>query len=589
MADSGKLTESSDACPLAPGSAPPKKGLFDVLQNFYDRFFGNWKMVTLSLVLAGIVFGYSVATVPVPMVSLPVFPDSWNIPFTASNAHYHNWQTKRTPSYSNVRNHEGDLILEGTDVLLIQNMTFVLKGNMRVRDEAKLILRNGELLVNQRINNKKPLTPLDVVYYHHAIRFEDASTLLAMDSRITSLNGEISIGFFDVSQGSMSASDLRRVELHGYDHASIEVSGSSISQIVFGIAASINAFDCDIGWIGPLHDHRRGSWDNCSVVVTQSKVRDLELEFKDDARVTVSTPILGRHGFWNTYTNITSEGAAVNVTLLDTRVSGRVMLTTLDGDLEVEGLYGSYDIYGLKGSLRISDCVVDDVGAAKMTLVNDTVCNVLRFHDVGQCNVIESKVDIVHYQGFKGNVTYKDVLIEDVIIESYCDGFVEGSIWLAKEPIQQSKGSSGGITREFQVLVHDDGRAIKEVKLALYDTDKTLLWSGETNREGTADFSVRSVSYESPSNQDAIERRFNEPLMLEAKKDGVKKEAVVTFCINTPIVFDLDSSRGAAYDAGRRHLTVLSGSMIVFIIAGFSLYYLKSLTRPLDEFDIYVG
>lgn len=589
MADSGKMEESSDACPLAPGSAPPKKGLFDFLLNFYDGFFGNWKMVTLSLVLAGIVFGYSVATVPTPMVSLPVFPDSWNTTFTASNAHYHNWQTKRTPSYSNVRIHEGDLILEGTDVLLIQNMTLVLKGNMRVRDEAKLILRNGELLVNQRIDYKKPLTPLDIVYYHHAIRFEDASTLLAMDSRITSMDGEISIGFFDVSHGSMSASDLRRVELHGYDHTSIEASGSSISQIVFGIAASIKAFDCNIGWIGPLHDHRRGSWNNCSVVVNQSKVRDLELEFKDDACVRVSTPILGRHGFWNTYTNITCEGSAVNVTLLDTRVSGRVMLTTLDGDMEVEGLYGSYDIYGLKGNLRISDCVVDVVGAAKMTLMNDTVCNVLRFHDVGQCDVIKSKVGIVHYQGFKGNVTYKDVLIEDVIVESYCDGFVDGSIRHVKEPIQQSKGSSGGITREFQVLVHDDGRAIKEVKLALYDMDKTLLWSGETNREGAADFSVRSVSYESPSNQDAIELRFNEPLMLEAEKDGVKKEAVVAFCINTPIVFDLDSSREAAYDAGRRYLKVLSGSMIVFIIAGFSLYYLKSLTHPLDEFDTFVG
>jgi hypothetical protein len=589
MADSGKLEESLDACPLAPGSAPPKKGLFDFLLNFYDGFFGNWKMVTLSLVLTGIVFGYSVAAVPAPMVSLPVFPDSWSIPFTASNGHYDNWKTKRTPSYSNVTVHEGDLILEGTDVLLIQNMTLVLKGSMRVRDEAKLILRNGELLVNQRIDYEKPPTPLDIVYYHHTIRFEDASTLLVMDSRITSLNGEISIGFFDVSQGSVSDSDLRRVELHGYDHTSIEVSGSSISQIIFGIAASINAFDCDIGWMGPLHDHRRGSWDNCSIVVTQSKVRDLELEFKDNARVTVSTPILGRHGFWNTYTNITTDGSAVNVTLLDTRVSGRVMLTTLDGDMEVEGLSGSYVIYGLKGSLRISNCVVDVVGVAKITLVNDTVCSVLRFHDVGQCNVIESRVGLVHYQGFRGNVTYKDVMIDDVIVESYCDGFVEGSIWHAKEPIKQSKGGSGGITREFQVLVHDDGRAIKEVKLALYDMDKTLLWNGETNREGAAGFSVRSVSYESPSNQDAIERRFNEPLMLEAEKDGEKKEAVVAFGINTPIVFDLDSSSEAAYDTGRRHITVLSGSMIVFIIAGFSLYYLQSLTRSRDEFDAFVG
>jgi hypothetical protein len=43
--------------------------------------------------------------------------------------------------------YEGDLILQGNDELVIENITFILDGKLLVRDNAKLIIKNGELYV----------------------------------------------------------------------------------------------------------------------------------------------------------------------------------------------------------------------------------------------------------------------------------------------------------------------------------------------------------------------------------------------------------------------------------------------------------
>ncbi len=588
IADRGKLKESLDACPFAPGTTPPKKGPLDILLKHYDGFFGNWKLVSLSLVLAGIVLGYSVIAAPASMVSLPGSPDSWSIPFAFSPSHYDVKRSDRTPRFSDVTVHEGDLVLEGRDVLLIENRTLVLKGDILVKDMAKLVMINGELLVQHKTDIENPFSPLETCFYHHKISFKGSSTLQATDSMITSQNGEISIGFFGESQGSILDSDLSCVDIHGRDDASIEASGSSISQIILGGAASVEVFDCDIGWIGLAHDYTHGIWDECGVVVDQSRVRSLELEFKDDAHAIVSSPILGHHDFWNTYTNITREGSAFNVTLRDTYVLDQVLLTMLDGDMEVSDLSGRYMIYGLKGSLRVSDCVVDVVGAAGSTLVNNTVCNSLQFHDLGQNTIIDTKIGSVYYHGFKGNITYENVLISETSDLSGCDGYIGGTITQEKGLFKYAWLGIAGITRGFRVLVHDEGRAINKAELTLYDEDDALIWSGETNREGVADFSIRFVSYKSPMNHDTIERNFNEPLRLEAKIGDVKQEAVVTFGVSTPIVFDLDSKNVTVNEFGTENLKALSGSMIVFLLAGFSLHHTQHTARSKDEFDTHI-
>jgi len=584
-----ELEDSVDACPLVPGSAPPRKGVFDTLLNFYDGFFGNWKLVTLSLLLASVALGYSMMTVPAPMVVLPELPESWSIPFAYSFNHHDSWGSRRVPNYTEVTVQEGDLVLEGGDVLVIENMTLVLNGEMLVRDGAKLILRDGELFVNKSLDYKRSFKSLDPVYYRHAVRFEDSSTLQATDSKIVSIDGEGSIGFFGDSSGEVWGSDLSRINLHVSDHASFEASDSSINWMVVGGAASVDLGDCQISRVGLPHDLSRGSWEDCSIVVARSRVRDLELEFKDDALAVVSTPIQGYHAFWNPYSNVTLRGMAVNVTLRETRVLGQVELTMLDGDMRVEGLSGGYVVHCLKGSLSVSDSVVDVVGAVGSACINNTVCNALQFYDLGQGTVVDSKVGSVKYQRFKGNVAYDNVIIDDVYVESYCDGRIEGSIRYAKNPYKFIKWGEGGLTREFRVLAHDDGRALKDVRLNIYDKDGSLLWSGETDSQGAADFSVRSVLYTSPVNQATLEQRFSVPLTLEAELAGVSQRVIVSFGVSTPIVFDLDPGNAAAYAVGRGHLTVLSGSVIVLIVIGFSLYCLQYVTRSRDRPHPYFG
>ncbi|UCD44148.1 MAG: hypothetical protein JSV27_08390 [Candidatus Bathyarchaeota archaeon] len=584
-----KLEESMDACPLAPSTDPPSKGVFDTLLNFYDGFFGNWKLVTLSLLLASVALGYSMMTVPAPMVVLPGLPESWSIPFAQSFSHHDSWGSRRTPSYTEVTVQEGDLVLEEGDVLVIENMTLVLNGEMLVRDGAKLILQEGELFLNQSLDYKRSFKSLEPVYYHHAVRFEGSSTLQATDSEIVSLDGECSIGFFGDSRGEVSGSDLRRINLCVSDRASFAASHSSINWVVVDSAASVDLGDCQISRVGLPHDLSRGSWEDCSIVVARSRIRDLELEFKDDALAVVSTPIQGYHAFWNPYSNVTVRGMAVNVTLRETRVQGQVQLTMLDGDIQFKGLSGSYEVHSLKGSLSVSDSVVDVVVAAESAFINNTVCSTLQFSDLVQGTVVDSKVGSVKYLRFKGYVAYDNVIIKDALVDSYCNGRIEGTISYAKSPYRFSTWGEGGLTRVFRVLAHADGRALKDVKLKVYDKGGSLLWSGETDTQGAAGFSVRSVLYTSPVDQATLEQRYSEPLVLEAESAGVSQKAMVSFGVDTPIVFAFDAGNAAAYAVGREHLAVLSGSVIVLIVIGFSLYCLQYITRSRSRPRPYFG
>jgi hypothetical protein len=69
--------------------------------------------------------------------------------------------------------YEGDLILQGNDELVIENITFILDGTLLVRDNAKFIIKNGELYI-------KHVTGWDdFMPYPFLILFNDSATFEA--------------------------------------------------------------------------------------------------------------------------------------------------------------------------------------------------------------------------------------------------------------------------------------------------------------------------------------------------------------------------------------------------------------------------
>lgn len=57
--------------------------------------------------------------------------------------------THSLSTYENVTAHKGDLIVDGTQVVVIENCTYIQTGSVYVGANAKLLFRNAELQVNQ--------------------------------------------------------------------------------------------------------------------------------------------------------------------------------------------------------------------------------------------------------------------------------------------------------------------------------------------------------------------------------------------------------------------------------------------------------
>lgn len=581
MADRGELDRSADACPFAPGSSPPKKGTLDGILNVYDGFFGNWKLVTLSLVVTSLILAYSIASVSAPMVSLPSTPATWSIP-GPKIVHSEGWEKAGvTPRFADIAVHEGDLILDESDVLLIEDETFILGGKLYVMNEARVVIRNGELLLGFKIDSKQQgtyhLDPKGSVAF-----FYDSSTLEAVDSSITCSGKALAIILNGRSQWSVSNSDLSQANLALCEEASLEMMGSDVSRLGVGGDASLDVRDCDIDWVGPTRALKLGSWTDCSLSLAGSDVKHLELEFRDDARVLVSSQILGHHVLWNTYLNASEGGSAFNVTLVDTTISDQVTLRAVDGDMEVRGLEGNYVLYGERGVLEVRDCVVNVVSASD-TSINNSVCYLVSLSDDDECLIVDSRIDNVHYHGYKGTARYENVKIGWASYENDCDGFIEGTITYAKDYLSFEQWALGGFTRTYRVIAHEKGRALGSVSLLLYSKSGELLWKGETNDEGIAEFKVRMASSRSiPSftSPDVLRLEFSETLSLEASLGKKIHNVDVNFGSDTPLVFSFDSANFPVYVLRRSYLTVVSGSIFVVIVLG----YVLSCTRDARHF-----
>lgn len=50
--------------------------------------------------------------------------------------------------------HTGDIVLTGNDVMTIENTTYTQTGNIYVRDNAKLTIKNATLIVNIRYHEE---------------------------------------------------------------------------------------------------------------------------------------------------------------------------------------------------------------------------------------------------------------------------------------------------------------------------------------------------------------------------------------------------------------------------------------------------
>ena len=590
MTEDKKMGDALDACPFPPGSEPPEERyrLVGRLLNFYDEFFGNWKIVLSVLTAASLVLAYSLLTVPPPPVSLPSEPDTWGRPIPKVTY----WLTPELawkPKFEKQIVREEDLILEGDDVLVVENCTYILNGEFLARDRARLIIRNAELFVQE----KRSWVPTDLLPATFCAVFNNSASLEMVNSSIHYPGRRLSIGFFQSSEATLDSSALNRTFLRGHDHSKLKITNSEVGGLTVtndSICEVLNSEITEIDCFSPYHHSLIGHfligvWDTCRVEVWNSTVERVYFEFKNCTSATATSAFRGYHRFWNSYQNFSVDGSVFNITLHNTNITGTGFLTLLTGLMSVENREDFHAIRVWNGTLQISNCTISDsLGGEEGSKieVEDGVFKYLFLMSDAQFLAVRSKLDNLILDEFKGSAVFDNVLIDRVLDADDCECYINGDITFGENASKNGiRLERGVITRNFEVVTQREGRALPQVKLVLYDKENTSIWRGKSDRDGKATFNISFCSHWPLKEPYKYVTNYKDLWRLEASMGKTKYNVSLGFLSDTPIVCTFPSLP-KPFSMKRELLAAVSASTIVLVFVAYLRKNLTARTRRVE-------
>lgn len=278
-----------DACPIPPGIRPEERDLKPnmSLPSFLDRFFEDWRKVTLTLGVAAVVMAYSFLMVPPPIVSFPKSPDSWDQPVPEQN-YTRTEASQWSPRYEKKVVFEEDTGLNGSRTLVLENCSCVFNGFLLVKDDARLILRNADLFVRKKSGGWSGMNIVPFPYY---FAFMNSSSLKAYNSTIF-FQDQGEIGFFNSSSGFMDSSQMPTANFDAYDDSRLQFNKCSINTLGTFNNSSSTVRDSSINIINSYYYYRFGRppfFSDASVDVYSSKIGALQLKVRD-SKIVLESP-----------------------------------------------------------------------------------------------------------------------------------------------------------------------------------------------------------------------------------------------------------------------------------------------------------
>ena len=593
MTDKKKIEEALDACPFPPDRKPPEKDGLSKILNFYDEVFGNWKIVVSILTAASLLLAYSLISMPLPLVVPVSEPDAWGRSFPEYPS-TPGEEVVWIPRFKNQTVHEGDLLLEGDEVLVIENCTYILKGQLLARDNARLILRNAELFLQEKDGwGSTNLLPVLL-----NIAFNDSA---AFESYNSSIHPEYfcGIGFLRGSEAFIDSSRIDRTFIYGDEESTIQVTNSNIESIRVAGDANCTIFNSEVSSIvcSSILDLIRwpeleGDWKRCRVEVWNSTLKYICFKIMN-CNATVSTPLNGFHSFWNSYDYFTGkEGVVFNVTLHNTNVTGYYWaLNVISGNLKVENLSDLGGIVVQNASLQVNNCTIQylicdplqylsyDTGS--VVDISESYFQHLDFNDGVNATISLSKVDVLSLDYYKGTLSLDRALVGEVWQDEGCEAYIEGSVRFGENATaHESYWSKGVVTRNFEVWTQGEERVLPKVHLTLYDKEDEPVWSGQTDKNGRADFNISFCKWWPLYEPYKYVNNYEDRWRLEATWGKSRQNATIGLSLTeTPIVFTFKSVSEPPLWAQSPFLTLISASIIVVMIAGLMFrHFLKPRT-----------
>lgn len=410
----------------------------------------------------------------------------------------------------------GDLVLTGNDVMTIENTTYTQTGNIYIRDNAKLTIRNSRLIVN--------------ISYHDQYKLEmtGKASLEIINSTLAAgiPNENIQFNIFDETTLIVQDSDLR-------EGAAVFTFGANAGALFKGNSAFTNSKVGQIHlFFTPLGSQK--------VSVSNSESNEFTLRFRGSFQGEFSNLKPGLLTTWVYQENghdITIQNTTIyNITVAadgpsqvvirnseifsfgPTTPDPSIILRVVDSkihNIPLHGLSGITATFnGLKPGIfsnwKLSDhstggplpeIILENsqiihawqVSAFGSNLsINDSDLYLRAYWGVNNLNVTNSTVrDLMLYQSTNDIITFDNSSIDflDVYVPPNSTA-IRGNITFIQPQVKRWFGPSN-IKRTFPVSIIGDFRDTKPTAyLSLQDKTGTLIWSGQTDSQGKASFDI---------------------------------------------------------------------------------------------------
>ena len=322
--------------------------------------------------------------------------------------------------------HEGDLIIQGSEIYEIKDCVFCQNGNIFVRDNAQLVVKDAVLKLNQ------PAFQSYVIQVYSYVLMENAQLL-----------SDYSFGFQVFGKAYLNSFKIRQ--------------NSRLYSEVEGIITATNS------QLGGICFH-----GNSSFMVTDSEILDMvdiDALYTENASIKIAglypkTTI----DYWNSHENMTIEGTFADLTLNNTYVNRWIVRaggenTTLEiRDSEISWFRIGADshqagVMWTVGPSMVIDSTIDaltciDYDGSPLTFENSQLRGFLASY--ARLNILGTFV-------FDGNVTMESAQVT----RNY--------------PV---------------IVNDVSGSSLSDIDLALYSSDGTPVWSGKSDPEGKAEFDI---------------------------------------------------------------------------------------------------
>jgi len=460
--------------------------------------------------------------------------------------------------------HTGDLIVEGNETYVIENVKFWIKGNIHVKDNAKLIIKNSyviihdsykdefcvsirdkaQLIVENSVLNATYLVPADanipIPMADFVATVEDNATVIMKNTyshwRFAALEqGKITIESSKVpsvwvtfsSQVNITDSIIYRSILLQFrdEDQDIELSGLTANQRNLSLYYKLgNGFLI-------LENTYVSSWEidlthhfKKNLTIKDSHIKLIQLNFDEYVRISNIKP--GYFDNWNIHQNV--QGHTLwNLTLTNVTVEGWKLITL--NDAYIDNYEGILDPWNDKEVIVINSYVnLDGRGSRYLKLVNTTVNNIrLHYGPIPKGgpasanfsiefvnSIIEGYIEIaLNHAFFRGNVSFR----------------LGSHSWLLHEkmPLENVNFQKGMVIREYPLFVKDEnGDPAYNASISLYSPEGELISSRVTNEKGVALFNITFT-------KENYDKKWN----LKIVYNGMTFFKEVSFLTSTPIVF----------------------------------------------------